>query len=247
MKKIYLLIGIILLSLVVFFAVSCEKEQKFHVSDLSFTPCKQDILKNSKRQEKVDVKFNNKDVQITYRNFEVTCDFTTVDVTYTFVNGVLRITQEGTPNLANCICYTDVSYTIEGISQNDVNVIFINGVQVYCYNDNNESENTNGIIIGYTKCYDLIGLFIITEKQDSLLSFNIPFSSININPDSLAYGIHNMKVNICFDYRIAVGEEIKQIIEFLCPENHAGVPAGLGGPIENYTQIIITDIKLKTP
>jgi len=141
MKKIYLLIGIILLSLVVFFAVSCEKEQKFHVSDLSFTPCKQDILKNSKRQEKVDVKFNNKDVQITYRNFEVTCDFTTVDVTYTFVNGVLRITQQGTPNQANCICYTDVSYTIDGISQDKVNVIFINDVQVYCYN-----VNTNSLI-----------------------------------------------------------------------------------------------------
>ncbi|MCL2311133.1 MAG: hypothetical protein FWC41_01400, partial [Firmicutes bacterium] len=57
-------------------------------------------------------------------------------VTHTFVNGVLRITQKGTPNEAKCICHTDVSYTINGISRNEVNVIFINGEQVYCHNDN---------------------------------------------------------------------------------------------------------------
>jgi hypothetical protein len=78
----------------------------------------------------------NKGVQIMHYYFAVTCDFTTVNVTHTFVNGVLNIIQQGFPNQANCICYTDVSYTIDGISQNEVNVIFINGVQRYCYNEN---------------------------------------------------------------------------------------------------------------
>jgi len=55
---------------------------------------------------KADVEFTDKGVQIKYYNFEVTCDFTTVDVTHTLENGVLNITQKGTPNEAKCICYT---------------------------------------------------------------------------------------------------------------------------------------------
>ena len=123
--------AVILLSLGAFLAVSCEKrEQEPQVSDVSFTPCQQSILRSNNLSDKVDVEFTSNGVQITHYNFAVTCDFTTVNVTHTFVNGVLNITQQGYPNQANCICYTDVSYTINGISQNEVNVIFINGVQV---------------------------------------------------------------------------------------------------------------------
>ena len=131
----------ILLSLAVLFAVSCAKsdlETTQQVSNVSSTPCKQEVLKSSGLSDKVDVEFTNKGVQITYYNFEVSCDFTTVNVTHTFVNGVLNITQKGFPNQADCICHSDVSYTIEGISHNKVNVIFINGVQVYCHNENNK-------------------------------------------------------------------------------------------------------------
>ena len=107
-------------------------------TNVSFTPCKQSgTLKGGELSGKVNVEFTNKGVQITHHDFEVSCDFTTVKVTHTFVNGVLRITQKGTPNQADCVCHTDVSYTIDGISQDEVNVIFINGVQVYCYNENN--------------------------------------------------------------------------------------------------------------
>jgi len=137
----------ILLVLGLLLTVSCTEkgqefiEQELPNSDVSFTPCQQnkpslqsvttsDVLSD----KKVDVKFTGKGVQITYYNFEVTCDFTDVKVTHTFVNGFLNITQQGTPNQAKCVCYTDVSYTIAGISQNEVNVIFINGEQVYCYN-----------------------------------------------------------------------------------------------------------------
>jgi hypothetical protein len=132
MKRIAILLG-----LAVFLTFSCvEKEQESQVSNVSFTPCQQSNLKSSGFSDKVDVEFTGKGVQITHYNFKVTCDFTTVDVTHTFVNGVLNITQQGSPNQANCICYTDVSYTINGISQDEVNIIFINGVQVYCYNEN---------------------------------------------------------------------------------------------------------------
>ncbi|MDR1226364.1 MAG: hypothetical protein LBK47_05625 [Prevotellaceae bacterium] len=127
----------ILLGLAVFLTLSCvEKEQESQVLNISSTPCRQGNLKSSGFSDKVDVEFINKGAQITHYNFEVTCDFTTVDITHTFVNGVLNITQQGSPNQANCICYTDVSYTINGISQDEVNVIFINEVQVYCYNEN---------------------------------------------------------------------------------------------------------------
>ena len=135
---------VVLLSLVVLFTVSCVKSEleTQQVSNVSSTPCKQEILRNSGLSNKVNVEFTNKGVQITHYNFEVSCDFTTVNVTYTFINGVLNISQQGSPNQADCVCHTDVSYTIEGILQNEVNVIFINGAQVYCYNDNDISAES---------------------------------------------------------------------------------------------------------
>jgi len=127
-------------------AVSCEKkEQESQVSNVNWTPCKQGILRSGGLLDTVEVEFTNKGVQITHNNFVVPCDFTTVNVTHTFVNGVLNITQQGLPNQANCVCYTDVSYTINGILQNEVNVIFINGVQVYCYNDEIDEEQISRI------------------------------------------------------------------------------------------------------
>ena len=136
MKKIALL-----LSLGVFLTVSCvEKELESPVSNVKFTPCQQSNLRSSNSSSKVNVEFTDNGVQITHNDFEVTCDFSTVNVTYTFVNGFLNISQQASPNQANCICYTDVSYTINGISKNEVNVIFINGMQVYCYNDNGNGK-----------------------------------------------------------------------------------------------------------
>jgi len=130
MKKV-----VVLLSLGAFLMVSCTKsDQEPQVSNVSFSPCQQTKAATNELQDRVDVAFTGEGVKITYNKFEVTCDFNKVDVTHSFVNGVLRITQQGTPNEAKCICYTDVSYTIKGISKNEVNVIFINGVQVYCYN-----------------------------------------------------------------------------------------------------------------
>ena len=131
MKKV-----VLLLSLGVFMTVSCVKnEQESQVSDVCFTPCQQTKSTKGEVSDKVDVEFTSEYVKITYCNFGVTCDFTIVNVTHTFVSGVLNISQEGYPNQTNCICYSDVSYTIKGISQNEVNVIIINGEQVYCHNE----------------------------------------------------------------------------------------------------------------
>ena len=132
-------IAICLAAMTIF--VSCEKNPSVEVdtpqvSDVTFTECQQNAQIQVQRNvlDAVDVEFTNQGVQIMYHDFAVTCDFTTIDVTYTFVNGFLNITQQGSPNQANCVCYTDVSYTITGISKNEVNVIFINGEQVYCHN-----------------------------------------------------------------------------------------------------------------
>jgi len=127
----------ILLSLVVLLAVSCKnKEQETTVSNVNFTSCQQIETKNIKLSVIVDIEFTNEGVKITYHDFATACDFTTIEVTHTFVDGVLNITQQGTPNAANCICYTDVSYTIKGISQNEVNTIFINDELVYSLSGN---------------------------------------------------------------------------------------------------------------
>ena len=131
-----------LLILAGFFS-ACENEPESKISGLTFTPCKQTQQTKAKSNapaDRVNVEFTTQGVHITYNHFEVTCDFSTVDVTYTFVNGFLNITQQGLPNRADCVCYSDVSYTINGISQNEVNVIFINGEQVYCYENNNENH-----------------------------------------------------------------------------------------------------------
>lgn len=161
----------ILLGLVMFLASSCEKiEQNPQVSNVSFTTCKGDLLKNNSIKNNVDVGFTNEGVQITYYNFAVTCDFTTVDVTHTFVNGVLNITQQGFPNQANCKCYTDVSYKIDKIKQNEVNVIFINGEQVYCHNDNVNEEGyvTFGANYHVINCISTVTVFIDDENIGTL-------------------------------------------------------------------------------
>ena len=141
MKKItFLFVLLSIMSLGVFLTVSCEKKeqephqvlQESQVLNLNFTSCKKSekIWKGSKLSGNVEVEFTDRGVQITYNNFKLACNFTTVDVTFTFENGVLSITQKGDGD-ADCMCFTDVSYTISGILQNQVKFIFINEVQVY--------------------------------------------------------------------------------------------------------------------
>ena len=117
-----------------------ENVDEVQAQNVTFTPCVQSKAKLAHSNSDIVVEFTNEGVQIMYPNFEVTCDFSGVDVTHTFVNGFLNITQKATPNKADCVCYTDVSYTIKDVSQKDVNVIFINGVQVYCHTGNEKDD-----------------------------------------------------------------------------------------------------------
>jgi len=86
MKKAALLLG-----LGIFLTVSCaEIKIESQVSDVHFTPCQQNELRSSSEfSSEVEVTFIDNGVQIMYRNFEVTCDFSDVSVTHTFVNGFL--------------------------------------------------------------------------------------------------------------------------------------------------------------
>jgi len=151
-----------------------ENGEEPQVSNVDFTPCQQTIAKSTVFSDRVEVEFATEGIQITYYNFEVTCDFTTVNVTHTFVNGFLNITQQGFPNQAKCVCYTDVSYSIRGISQNEVNVIFINGVQVYCYNDKDNTPQVQVSNVTFTEC-------INTALYLPPAIFTVDFTNLGVN------------------------------------------------------------------
>ena len=197
--------ALIFLSLTVLFTVSCKEEimpeQKApQVSDVSFTPCQQSNQKSTELSDVV-VEFINNGVNIIYYNFEVTCDFTTVNVAHTFVNGVLNITQQGFPSEAKCKCYTDVSYTITGISQNEINVIFINGKQVYCHNDvgNKEGYVTFGANYGVINCLSSVTVFLdgknIGVLQSSVDFISDCFEAGNLT-EKISVGAHTYRVEI---------------------------------------------------
>lgn len=101
-----------------------------------------------------------------------------------------------------------------------------------------------GEIIGYLKCSDdeseniLFGVFIISTKKDSLLSFNIPPSFLELDTTEMDFGINFINGGIIeFDYNIVENDEIKQ---FYCPPSTMGTPTFY--PIENFTQIITSNI-----
>jgi hypothetical protein len=164
-----------LLVAVLFVVNSCDESETPPATinnHVSFTPCQQSELRSSSESsDGVEVKFTDEGIEIVYSDFEVTCDFTTVNVTHTLVNGVLNITQQATPNRADCVCYTDVSYTIEGISQDEVNVIFINDVQVYCYNDNG---STNPLIGAWREIYPCRDCSLLTFSDNDTIYHLFP-------------------------------------------------------------------------
>jgi hypothetical protein len=101
-----------------------------------------------------------------------------------------------------------------------------------------------GKIVGYLKCSDnkrkntLFGIFIISNNLDSLLSFNVPSSIYNLDTSKIDYGI-NLFIgdSISFNYRNAEKDEMKQ---FDCPPSTMEKITFY--PIENFPQIIITNI-----
>ncbi|MDR1561794.1 MAG: hypothetical protein LBS54_01735, partial [Dysgonamonadaceae bacterium] len=128
MKKLFLLLALLPL-----FAASCvdkiDPEQV--ISDLTFTECNQDIPNNDATNANVEVEFTNTGLHITHHNLAVACDFDTVLLTHQLNNGVLTITEKGYPSATDCLCYTDVSYTIRNILQINMDTIIINGEIVW--------------------------------------------------------------------------------------------------------------------
>jgi len=124
---------------------SCDKNTsvKFdipQVGNITFTECNNGIHNAMEPAfPYVDVTFTSNGVSITHYNLDVNCAFDTVLVTPTYENGILTISEQGEPNNANCICSTDVSYTISGISEENIDKIVINGEVVWTANQ--ESAN----------------------------------------------------------------------------------------------------------
>jgi hypothetical protein len=102
-----------------------------------------------------------------------------------------------------------------------------------------------GKIVGYSKCYDTekdsisLGIFIITEASDSLLTFNIPLSFFDLDINQLKYGVYSIEGDaVSFNYKKTEVSEIKY--DFLCPQNM--MDSGFYYPVENFSQIIIKRI-----
>ncbi len=106
------------------------------------------------------------------------------------------------------------------------------------------NDMNKGKIVGYLKCPDnesnntLLGVFIITNKEDSLLSFNISSAIYDLDTNNLDYGINFLDGDsVRFSYKNANTEEQKV---FDCPPSTMHNPTFY--PIENFKQVIIIDI-----
>jgi hypothetical protein len=118
-----------------------------------------------------------------------------------------------------------------------------------CGKEDTENRLTKGIIAGYHKCTDfenggvVFGIYIVTNKQDTLLSYNIPHETLssllggfdieNCTQGSLYFSRDIPPV--IFDYREA---EEHEIVTIFCAQN-AFLP---GFPMGNAKQVIITKI-----
>ncbi len=104
---------------------------------------------------------------------------------------------------------------------------------------------SQGKIVGYLKCNEretsntLLGFFIISNKKDSLLSFNVPLSIYDLDTDNLINGINFWDGDsVQFNYRNAELDERKV---FDCS------PSSMLNPTlydtDNFRQIVITKIE----
>lgn len=109
-----------------------ELEETQAISKIVFTECVDNqTLKAEEIGADIFVEFTATGIHIIHKNLAVTCDFDTVLVDYVLKNGVLKITEKGDPRDTRCICHTDVSYTIEGISESDIKSIIVNKEEVW--------------------------------------------------------------------------------------------------------------------
>ena len=126
--------------------VSCERDASLeidasNVKNLTFEECI-DITRNLPLV-KFSVEFTKEGVNITHYLLNVNCDFNTVLITPSLVNRDLIIIERGEPNSAKCFCQTNVSYTISGVSEQDVDQIIINSEAAWTAN-----QQPNNLLIG---------------------------------------------------------------------------------------------------
>ena len=114
-----------------------------------------------------------------------------------------------------------------------------------------DSVSTIGSIVGYVYCHEVInqkttdnyilGIYIISNNGDSLLSFNVPKSIHTLNDSDLQIGNHYLekKNNIRFTYRVSIKSEIKS---YECPPVN-----GMNIPFYNtdsFTQVVVSNISV---
>lgn len=124
--------------------------------------------------------------------------------------------------------------------------VFIAAFSLSCdIQDEAEKSNSKGEIVGYLKCSDnqmsaktILGLFVITNKNDSLLTFNIPSSVYDLDTTQLEYGINFIDGGtISFCFRNANDNEL---IHFYCSPSSMQNPSFF--PIENFSQVIVDNV-----
>jgi hypothetical protein len=195
MKKLFLLLALLPL-----FMASCVDniEHERLISNLTFTECNRDILAKNATNANVVVQFTNSGVHITHHNLAVTCDFDTVLVTHHLSNGVLTITEQGHPNASNCLCFTDVSYTLHNFSPNNVNTIIINGEVVWT---NCQTPLTDEFyVISPPMGNFQQGQVYIANTQEELLSH--PYFTMNSSISDMPYTTNFATQSVILTYGV---------------------------------------------
>ena len=114
-----------------------------------------------------------------------------------------------------------------------------------------DTVSTIGSIVGYVYCHEVInqkttdnyilGIYIISNSGDSLLSFNVPKSIHALNDSDLQIGDHYLekKNNIRFTYRNSTKSEIKS---YECPPVTAmNIPFY---SVASFTQVVVSGISV---
>jgi hypothetical protein len=115
-----------------------------------------------------------------------------------------------------------------------------------CCTRKTTDDSVVGTIVGCTKCFNneiddySLGIYIITDTKDSLLTYSIPFSSVGLDPESYSHGDYLVDGPvISFSYRVAQENEV---VDIFCPMDPRAPPFPYGST--SFLQIIITDYQI---
>lgn len=220
---------------------SCEKNpsaevDKPQISKVTFTECTDVALYLSPAKFSVD--FTSFGVNITHYLLDVNCAFDTVLVTHTFENDILTILEQGEPNSANCICKTNVSYTISGILEEDIDKIIINGEVAWTANQ--QSEN---LLIGkwLTSDYNAGHSNTIHFTADMRVEDYFMFAHTTMYPASSYYFTYSLTENkIEITSHQPENAEFSEIFEYVL-NNNLLIIKGFSNPF-SLTNEVRTDV-----